>query len=49
MTTLTSDGGYGNEALFGDALRIEPSLRHQMQLVTKGGFNSCTPTAPILW
>lgn len=39
-------GGYGNEALFGDALRIEPSLRHQMQLVTKGGIQLMHPNRP---
>ena len=39
-------GGYGVEALFGEALRLQPSLRARMQLVSKCGIKLVTPARP---
>ena len=39
-------GGYTCEELFGQILRKEPSLRDQMQLVTKTGIKLITPNRP---
>jgi len=39
-------GGYGVESLFGDALRLQPSLRARMELVSKCGIKLVTPARP---
>ena len=39
-------GGYGVESLFGDALRLQPSLRDRMELVTKCGIKLVSPQRP---
>jgi predicted oxidoreductase len=39
-------GGYSNEGLFGEALRANPSLRDQIQLVSKCGIKLVTPKRP---
>ncbi|MEJ7808584.1 MAG: aldo/keto reductase [Telluria sp.] len=39
-------GGYGVESLFGDALRLQPSLRERMQLVSKCGIKLVSPQRP---
>jgi len=39
-------GRYTCEGLFGDALALKPSLRQQMQLVTKCGIKLMTPDRP---
>ncbi|MYM98074.1 aldo/keto reductase [Duganella vulcania] len=39
-------GGYGVEALFGEALALQPSLRARMQLVSKCGIKLVSPARP---
>ena len=39
-------GGYGVESLFGDALRLQPSLRAQIQLISKCGIKLVSPQRP---
>lgn len=39
-------GGYGVESLFGDALRLQPSLRDRMELITKCGIKLVSPARP---
>ena len=39
-------GGYGVESLFGDALRLQPSLRERMQLISKCGIKLVSPQRP---
>ncbi|WP_127580334.1 aldo/keto reductase [Paenibacillus koleovorans] len=39
-------GGYECEAIFGEALRLKPELRQQIQLVTKCGIIFPTPRMP---
>lgn len=39
-------GDYGVEALFGEALRLQPSLRGQMELVSKCGIKLMSPKKP---
>ncbi|MYM90063.1 oxidoreductase [Rugamonas sp. FT82W] len=39
-------GGYGVEALFGEALALRPSLRARMQLVSKCGIKLVGPARP---
>ena len=39
-------GGYGVEALFGEALALQPSLRARMQLVSKCGIKLVDPARP---
>lgn len=39
-------GGYGNEALFGDALAAAPGLRDRLQIVTKCGIRLVSPSRP---
>ena len=39
-------GGYGVESLFGDAMRLQPSLRDRMELVTKCGIKRVSPQRP---
>lgn len=39
-------GDYTCEALFGEALALEPALREQMQLVTKCGIKMVSPNRP---
>jgi predicted oxidoreductase len=39
-------GGYGVESLFGDALRLQPSLRDRMELVSKCGIKLVSPQRP---
>jgi predicted oxidoreductase len=39
-------GGYGVEALFGEALALKPSLRDSMQLVSKCGIKLLSPNRP---
>ena len=39
-------GGYGVESLFGDALRLQPSLRERIELVTKCGIKLVSPERP---
>ncbi|HEV7814319.1 MAG TPA: aldo/keto reductase [Janthinobacterium sp.] len=39
-------GGYGVEALFGEALALKPSLREQLQLVSKCGIKLLSPQRP---
>ena len=39
-------GGYGVEALFGQALALQPSLRARMQIVSKCGIKLVSPARP---
>src|SRR5471032_3195022 len=39
-------GGYGVEAVFGEALALQPSLRARMQLVSKCGIKLVSPARP---
>src|SRR5262249_50909110 len=39
-------GGYGVEALFGEALALRPALRDQLQLVDKCGIKLVSPRRP---
>ena len=39
-------GGYGVESLFGDALRLQPSLRDRMELITKCGIKLVATQRP---
>ncbi len=39
-------GGYGVESLFGDALRLQPSLRAQIQIISKCGIKLVSPQRP---
>ena len=39
-------GGYGVESLFGDALRLQPSLRERIEIVTKCGIRLVSPARP---
>jgi predicted oxidoreductase len=39
-------GGYGVEGLFGEALRAKPSLRRQIELVSKCGIKLVSPQRP---
>ena len=39
-------GGYGVEAVFGEALALKPSLRGQMQLVSKCGIKLVSAARP---
>ena len=39
-------GGYGVESLFGDALRLQPSLRDRIELISKCGIKLVTPARP---
>ncbi len=39
-------GDYGVEALFGEALRLQPSLRSKMELVSKCGIKLMSPKKP---
>jgi predicted oxidoreductase len=39
-------GGYGVEATFGEALALQPSLRDQMQIVSKCGIKLISPARP---
>jgi predicted oxidoreductase len=39
-------GGYGVESLFGDALRLQPSLRDRMELISKCGIKLVSPQRP---
>ncbi|OEZ56256.1 aldo/keto reductase family oxidoreductase [Duganella sp. HH105] len=39
-------GGYGVEAVFGEALALQPSLRARMQLVSKCGIKLVDPARP---
>lgn len=39
-------GGYGVESLFGDALRLQPSLRERIELITKCGIKLVSPARP---
>lgn len=39
-------GNYGVEALFGDALRAQPSLRGRMEIVSKCGIKLVSPARP---
>lgn len=39
-------GGYGVEGLFGEALRARPSLRNQIELVSKCGIKLVSPQRP---
>jgi predicted oxidoreductase len=39
-------GGYGVESLFGDALRLQPSLRERIELVSKCGIKLVSPQRP---
>ena len=39
-------GGYGVEALFGEALRLQPSLRDRIELVSKCGIKLISPERP---
>jgi predicted oxidoreductase len=40
-------GGYGVEGLFGEALRLKPSLREQMQIISKCGIKLVSPQRPL--
>jgi predicted oxidoreductase len=40
-------GGYGVEGLFGEALRLQPSLRDRMQIVSKCGIKLVSPQRPL--
>jgi predicted oxidoreductase len=39
-------GGYGVEGQFGEALRLKPSLRDQLQLISKCGIKLVSPQRP---
>lgn len=39
-------GGYGVEALFGEALALKPALRERMQIVSKCGIKLLSPNRP---
>lgn len=39
-------GGYGVEGLFGEALRLQPSLRDRIELVSKCGIKLLSPKRP---
>ncbi|MFL6656985.1 MAG: aldo/keto reductase family oxidoreductase [Massilia sp.] len=39
-------GGYGVESLFGDALRLQPSLRDKIELISKCGIKLVSPQRP---
>jgi predicted oxidoreductase len=39
-------GGYGVESLFGDALRLQPSLRARIELISKCGIKLVSPQRP---
>lgn len=39
-------GGYGVESLFGDALRLQPSLRDRIEIITKCGIRLVSPARP---
>ena len=39
-------GGYGVESLFGEALRLQPSLRDRIELVSKCGIKLVSPQRP---
>lgn len=39
-------GGYGVESLFGDALRLQPSLRERIEIITKCGIRLVSPARP---
>lgn len=39
-------GGYGNEAIFGEALAVRPALRERMEIVTKCGIMMLTESRP---
>ena len=39
-------GGYGVESLFGDALRLQPSLRARIELISKCGIKLVSPARP---
>ena len=39
-------GGYGVESLFGEALRLQPSLRDRMELISKCGIKLVSPQRP---
>jgi len=39
-------GGYTVEALFGQALKASPGLRHRLQIVTKCGVKIVLPSVP---
>lgn len=39
-------GGYQCETLFGEALKLEPSLRSQLEIVTKCDINLVSPSVP---
>lgn len=39
-------GDYRCEALFGEALKLEPGLKHQMQIVSKCGIKLISSTSP---
>ncbi|HMW47986.1 MAG TPA: aldo/keto reductase [Cellvibrionaceae bacterium] len=41
ITTMDHAMVYGSEGLFGEALALRPSLRSQMQIVTKCGIRPC--------
>lgn len=40
-------GGYGVEGLFGEVLRLQPSLRDRMQIVSKCGIKLVSPQRPL--
>jgi predicted oxidoreductase len=40
-------GDYGNERIFGDVIRRNPSLRQKMQFVTKCGIKLYSPQRPL--
>ncbi len=42
-------GDHGNEKLFGDVLRMNPSLKKTMQLVSKCGIKFQSPHRPATW
>jgi predicted oxidoreductase len=39
-------GQHAVQALFGEALRMQPALRHRLQIVTKCGIRPASPTDP---
>jgi predicted oxidoreductase len=39
-------GGYGVESLFGDALRLQPSMRDRIELISKCGIKLVSPQRP---
>ena len=42
-------GDYSNERIFGDVLKAQPSLRQQMQLITKCGIRLISSRFPGTW